>query len=116
MWEILGGGALDGRNWPFEHAVHFANGNGVWRAGQTVAAMQSAHPFNEAGPPQTPPVVFTIYGDGKQLWSSGQITRPSIVSTGDVNVSGVNELRLETTTPRQPHGAHAVWIEPRLTK
>ena len=68
-------------------------------------------------PVEFPPLVrFAVYGDGSPLWRSEDVTRRGGEQTCDVDVRGVSELRIEVTCGWEPRGAHAVWVEPRLTK
>jgi hypothetical protein len=42
---------------------------------------------------------------------------PDDVDECRVSVKGVKLLKLETfVADHEPHGAHAVWVEPRVTK
>jgi serine/threonine protein kinase len=74
--------------------------------------------INDMAPPDSPAVTFAVYGDGTRLWTSNPTTKTTGPQLCDLDVSGVNELKLETSTNVyvDPRGAHAVWIEPRLTK
>ena len=47
-----------------------------------------------AGPRPTGDVIFEVYGDGVLVFSSGLITGESATQSIDLDVSGVNELRL----------------------
>ena len=86
----------------------FALGKGYSRFAAGVA-------LNDGGAASPSPVRFAVYGDGVRLWQSNDVTRQSADPTCDVDVRGVTELKIEVTC-WEPRGAHAVWIDPRLTK
>lgn len=58
---------------------------------------------------------FSVYGDGKLLWKSAPITSEKIAQFTEINVKNVQAIELRTSTPSFP-GAHAVWLDPILTK
>jgi hypothetical protein len=101
----------------FMHPMHFGApaAHITYKLDKGYSRLLAGVAFNDSGERIPPPVVFTVYGDGKQLWTSGQIARGPTRNC-DVDVRGVNELRIEVTAVGSPMGAHAVWIDPRLTK
>ena len=48
----------------------------------------------DAGPRESGSVIFEVYGDGALLYSSGLLTGNSATQSLDIDVAGVNELRL----------------------
>lgn len=59
-------------------------------------------------------VEFKIFGDGKMLWESRKVSAGSGV-TYDIDVSGIDELRLVVTNAGDGNGGDwGVWIEPTL--
>ena len=60
------------------------------------------------------PMVFKIFGDGKELWHSAPVDRPKKKEKFVVNVDGVKSVKMFVDSPGDYRGAAAVWIEPRL--
>jgi S1-C subfamily serine protease len=58
--------------------------------------------------------VFSVYGDGRELWKSGEIGRTGQVETCDIDVTGVEVLELRTTKLGSPQFMHMVWLDPRV--
>jgi hypothetical protein len=61
-------------------------------------------------------LIFVVNADGKDVWTSGNISAVGQRETCDIDVTGVNLLRLEVRTMGPHQGAHGAWIDPRLTK
>jgi hypothetical protein len=61
-------------------------------------------------------MIFVVIADGKEVWSSGNISSAGQKETCDISVAGVSVLRLEVRTMGPHQGAHGAWVEPRLTK
>ncbi|MBA4015616.1 MAG: hypothetical protein C0483_00360 [Pirellula sp.] len=61
------------------------------------------------------PLTFRIFGDDKPLWESKPQAAAQVGVDAVVDVSGVKVLKLEVVARGSVSGAHAVWIEPRLT-
>jgi serine/threonine protein kinase len=72
--------------------------------------------FNNSAPPDAPPVFFAVYLDGKLKWESGPVSRSAPPKACDLAVTDVTELTLQVWVEGNERGAHAVWIEPRVTK
>ena len=64
--------------------------------------------------PKTP-LVFRVYGDGKLLWESPPQPEPDVGLDCNVDVRGVQKLRLEVFCNGAYDFAYAVWIDPKLT-
>lgn len=61
------------------------------------------------------PAIFTVLGDGKQLFQSGNIAHNhSRTQECSVNISGVDVLELRVHSIGNNSGVHAVWVDPRL--
>lgn len=56
---------------------------------------------------------FQIVGDGKVLWSSRNLRNPGQTQQFEVDVSGVDRLKILTDSNGTP-SHYAVWVEPRL--
>ncbi len=61
-------------------------------------------------------MVFSVYGDGKLLWRSLPVGSRRETQEFDVAVAGTEILKLEVGCSDKAHGAHGVWVEPRLTR
>ncbi len=61
------------------------------------------------------PATFTVLGDGKELWKSGEIAHNHARSQEcQVVVKGVDVLELRVQVLNGNKGVHAVWVEPRV--
>jgi hypothetical protein len=61
------------------------------------------------------PAIFTILGDGKELFRSKWIAHnPSRTQDCSVSVKGVDVLELRVGCVGHNSGVHAVWVDPRL--
>jgi hypothetical protein len=61
-------------------------------------------------------VVFTIVGDGRELWRSGPVNRASGPARFRVDVTGVKVLELRAILSGSHLHAHAVWVDPVIEK
>ena len=69
------------------------------------------------GPPQSAvPLIFRVIGDGNELWKSNPVNSQADTQTCKVSVRGINELKISVTGGDMPKAAHAVWIDPVLTR
>lgn len=72
--------------------------------------------FNDGPPGSLSPCFFWVYGDGKLLWKSLPVSSQQQAQTCSVDIAGVNKLTIAVTCSGEPKGAHAVWVEPHVTK
>jgi hypothetical protein len=61
-------------------------------------------------------ITFKLYGDGKPLWTSQPFRAASQYQEFSLRVSNVRTLKLETTCIGPNGEAHAVWVNPVVTK
>ncbi len=61
-------------------------------------------------------VIFQVMGDQKMLWQSKEVTKQHLTEEFSISVSGVMLLELKVFCPAGNFAAHAVWVEPQLTK
>jgi eukaryotic-like serine/threonine-protein kinase len=59
---------------------------------------------------------FRVYGDGRLLWKSREVWSQNDAQTCNVSIKNVDVLTIEIGCAGDPHGAHAAWIEPRISK
>jgi hypothetical protein len=63
------------------------------------------------------PAIFTVHGDGKELWRSVWIAHNHTHSQKcQVSVAGVEVLELRVECVNDNPGVHAVWLEPRVLR
>jgi hypothetical protein len=62
----------------------------------------------------TGPTHFEVYGDGKLLWKSKEITTHKQMDECVINVIGVEVLELRVGVTGSGWGAHAIWLDPIL--
>lgn len=62
------------------------------------------------------PCTFRVIGDGKELWRSRPVRTPADAQNCVIDVTGVQHLELAVSCSGPSNGAHAVWIEPRVTR
>lgn len=66
-------------------------------------------------------VKFRIYGDNRLLWESDEIRQVegssrSMTAQYAVDISGVEDLKLETDSLGDNNSDHSIWIDPRLSR
>jgi serine/threonine protein kinase len=84
--------------------------------GKQYAKFHSQVTYNDGPPGSKAPSIFSVYGDGRLLWQSQPVFSQNDAQICSIDVSGVNRLTIAVTCSGKPMGAHAVWVEPRLTK
>lgn len=62
------------------------------------------------------PVTFAVYGDGRELWRSPDVLRRTGAVSFDIDVRGVDVLTLVTRCSGDNYAAHAVWLDPVVTR
>lgn len=60
--------------------------------------------------------IFSIAGDGKELWKSPNFKQTGKGPSFRINVAGIRKLELVTESLGSPYGAHCVWIDPQLRR
>jgi hypothetical protein len=107
---------VDGQRYPKGLGLHSST-EGSWvkyRLGKTATVFSAIVAYNDDNDGKvTTPSYFEVYGDGKALWKSKAITSRKQRDECVVDVSGVEVLELHVTGGGW--GAHAVWLDPRLT-
>lgn len=88
----------------------FAVGGQVRRLKGKVALNDDWHDGDAWGTPS-----FTVYKDGKQVWSTTLKRRKTTIDF-DIDVSGARVIILETKAEGSAHDAHCVWLDPVLEK
>ncbi len=83
--------------------------------GKQYRTFETAVALND-GPEECKPMTFLVYCDGKEKWRSKPVTGPTEPQLCKVDVQGVSLLRIELQVDGDHRGAHAAWIEPRLSK
>lgn len=70
---------------------------------------------DEVSPASAASVVFQVWGDGEKLYDSGLITAEDDAKAVDVDIAGVNELKLVVTDSGNGNGSdHADWAEAKI--
>ncbi len=87
-----------------------------YRLGRRYARLSGVATINDTGRDAEDPVTFAVYGNGRQLWRSRPVLRQENGEAFDVPVSGVEVLRIEVLSVGRVRGAHAVWVDPMLSK
>lgn len=110
---------LDGVKYPFGLGMHPEQGQpfivkyelkGAYRTLTTGCGV------NGSSPGQSSPLIFTVTGDGRQLWKSAPIKTLTDVEFATINVKGVKVLELRTECTGGRDGAHACWLDPVVSK
>jgi len=119
--ELRGGVMFQGRPSPRSILMHpappfEAPASATYELRKQYRAFQATVSLNDTAPPETTPIQFAVFGDGKLLWRSQPIWSRAQTQNCDIPVAGVAALKLEVTVAGNPRGAHAVWVEPTLTK
>jgi hypothetical protein len=87
-----------------------------YRLNGQFAAFTADVSLNDGPPESLTPLAFAVYGDGRLLWKSGPVRTRADRQTCRAAVEGVQVLTLEVACPGSSRGAHAVWIDPHVTK
>lgn len=119
--ELRGGVLFQGRPSPHSILMHppppfEAPASATYELRKQYRKFQATVSLNDTAPPETAPIQFAVFGDGKLLWRSQPMWSRAQTQNCDIPVAGVSALKLETTVAGEPRGAHAVWVEPTLTK
>jgi hypothetical protein len=72
--------------------------------------------LNDGPPRAKTPLTFAVYGDGKLLWQSKPLVSQAEAQQCRISVQNVEVLTLQVDCPGDPRAAHAVWIEPHVSK
>ena len=113
---------LNGRE--LEHSIPLAprgsgdlTGKVVYEVNGKYQRLQGAAGISEMGNVRRSnfPVLFRIEGDGRELWASKPLQAAGETEPFDIDVSGVQQLRLTTRVDGDnAHWAHALFVEPKL--
>lgn len=71
---------------------------------------------DSAGSGAWSPHVFSIYGDGRKLWSSREIKATKLTQAFNVKIEDVKRLELRTEAKGSSHDGHCVWLNPHLSR
>jgi hypothetical protein len=88
----------------------------AYALGGRAVTLAGAAALNDYGSEAWGTVVFTIVGDGRELWRSGPVNRASGSARFRVDVSGVKVLELRAILSGAHLHAHAVWVDPVIEK
>lgn len=61
-------------------------------------------------------LVFSVLGDGRQLWVSRPVKNRRDAEFATINVKGVQNLEICCRALGSAHAAHAVWLDPYLAR
>jgi hypothetical protein len=101
----------------FMHAAHPPQAAGLtYRLGGAYRSFRAEVSLNDGPPRSESPCTFAVYGDGRLLWKSAPVSTQADAQTCTVDVQGVDRLKLEVRCAGAERGAHAVWIEPSLSR
>jgi hypothetical protein len=73
------------------------------------------HTLSDQQPPASP-LIFEVVGDKKALWRSQPVVRFDEPQSCEVKIRGVRVLELRVICPGSDSSAHAVWLEPRVSR
>ncbi len=83
-----------------------------YRLDKKFRSFEAGISINDGPPESATPLLFTVEGDGRPLWTSRPLRSQVDSQKCHVPVEGVAVLTLEVNCPGDSHGAHAVWIDP----
>jgi hypothetical protein len=73
--------------------------------------------LNDGLGPSPLPITFSVYGDGQMLWRSNPVLTQEDTQAVGISIKGVDVLKIEVTCPPgHVFRAHAVWIEPSVSR
>jgi hypothetical protein len=87
-----------------------------YKLGKRYSEFHAGVTLNDSARDGATPITLYVYGDGELRWKSKEIVDRDKSQYFKVPVKNVDVLRLEATAPGDIGGAHAVWIDPCLTK
>jgi WD40 repeat protein len=85
--------------------------DGRWKTFKAAVGLNDTEP-NQA----VAPLIFQVWVDGKLRWQSQPVQKPRVKQDVLTDVSGVEVLELRVLCQGNHDGAHAVWLEPQVTK
>ena len=103
---------LNGVNYEKGLGVH-ANSEVIYALNGTYSRFVSDIGLN-AGPRETGEVIFEVYGDDQLLFSSGVMTGSSATQTVDIDMTGIDELRLVVDSNGSINHDTANWADAHL--
>ena len=71
--------------------------------------------LNDGPPRSETPITFSVYGDDKLLWKSKPVSTQADRQSCSVSIKDVEKLTIRVDCPGEPHGAHAVWVDPMVS-
>jgi hypothetical protein len=96
------------------HPPNFGEAVVKYRLGKTAQEFRTRVALNDSALRVASPLTFTVFGDGKELWSSKPVQRNKEVQDCRVSVAGVDVLELHVRCPGDNTYAHAVWLDPYI--
>jgi hypothetical protein len=72
--------------------------------------------LNDTSQRTASPAIFTVYGDGRLLWQSAELTDRNRFQKCRVDVTGVDVLELRVRCKGGQDGVEAVWFQPRVVE
>jgi predicted Zn finger-like uncharacterized protein len=86
-----------------------------YRPGKQAALLKAVVAINDTSNWCWSPAIFTVRGDGKELWRSAEIAHNHLhTQECSVDVSAVDVIELRVQVVNGNDGVHAVWVQPRL--
>jgi hypothetical protein len=86
-----------------------------YRLGNQKAVLKGGAALNDTADNPWGAAVFTIRGDGKELWKSPPLKSRGQVKEFQLALDGIDVLELSVVAQGHNHYVHAVWVEPRVT-
>ncbi|MBA4062399.1 MAG: hypothetical protein C0501_01585 [Isosphaera sp.] len=87
----------------------------TYNLGKRYARFTAGMAMNDSAPYKASPVTFVVLRDGVE-WRSREVGFANGSPTCDLDVRGVETLTIGVDVRGGPWGAHAVWVEPLLTR
>jgi serine/threonine-protein kinase len=84
--------------------------------GKNYETFKATVAINDSADQSESTLTFIVWGDGKELWRSRGIKNRGDTIAVSVPVKGVERLDLEVHCPGGNNKAHAVWVDPYVTR
>lgn len=110
---------VNGRRFGKSLAAHPpTNGESIvkYRLGKTAIDFRAGVAISDSGKDVRTAPIFSILGDGKELWSSKPVRGIRAIQECAVSVKDVEELELRVNCPGNLAYCHAVWLDPYITR
>lgn len=96
------------------HPPEFGDASVKYKLNKNAKEFRTLVAINDTAFRTASALTFSVWGDGKELWSSKPVQKPKVVQECSVSVVGVEVLELRVHCPGSYGEAQAVWLDPYI--